>query len=529
MIRYSLPGVVCLLLAAAPALAAPPNADARALADSIDKVIAERWASDKATPAPPADDAEFLRRLTLDIAGRIPSVAEVRTFLADPAQDKRGRAVERLLDSPAYVNHFANTWEALLLPENNGQNRLLLVFVPAFQVWLRRQIGDNVPYNKMVHELLTSPVAGDGQDYFTRVRSGERTEPSPLAFFMAKESKPEELAAATARLFLGVKLECAQCHNHPFAKWTRQQFWETAAFFAGLQRDNNNGFVRELNDRREIAIPNTSQVVQASFLDGTEPRWKYKVGARITFADWVTSRENPFFARAAANRLWAHFFGIGIVDPVDDLGDEKAEPSHPELLNELARQFAGHDFDLKFLIRAITRSKTYQLSSAKSDPSQDDVRLFARMTVKGLTAEQLFDSVSMATGYREPRRPDEVFFGGTTPRTEFFAKFASQDKRTEATTSILQALALMNGKLVADATSVERSLTLAGVIDAPFLDTGGKVETLFLATLSRPPRSPERDRLVKYVESGGPQKDRKKALADVYWALLNSSEFILNH
>ncbi len=403
MIRYPFAALACLLLAL-PALAAPPT-DPRALSDTIDKFIAQRLEQRKGDAGAPG------RRCRIPAPpnarpGRTHSVGRRGPhFPGRPGAGQAGPRVERLLDSPGYVTHFTNAWEALLVPENNGQNRRLIFFMPAFEAWLRRQFADNVPYSKMVHELLTYPIAGDGQDYFQRVRSGERTDPSPLAFFMAKESKPEELAAATARLFLGVKLECAQCHDHPFAKWTREQFWETAAFFAGLQRDNNNGFVRELTDRREMAIPNTSKVVQASFLDGTEPRWKYKVGPRVTFADWVTSRENPFFARAAANRMWAHFFGIGIVDPVDDLGDPKAEPSHPELLTELAKQFADHGFDLKYLIRAIVLSKTYQLSSLQSDPSQDEVRLFGRMAVKGMTAEQLFDSVSMATGFREPHGP----------------------------------------------------------------------------------------------------------------------------
>jgi Protein of unknown function (DUF1549)/Protein of unknown function (DUF1553) len=533
MIRYRfLAATAWALLAAAPALAADTARDAKALADQIDKLVAERWAKENVKPAPAADDAEFLRRLSLDVAGRIPSVSEVRDFLADPAKDKRARAVERLLDGPAYVNHFANTWQTLLVPENDPNDFQLRVYLPSFEAWMRQQFQDNVSYDKMVRALLTTPVASDGQAQFQKIRSGERTEPSPLAFYVAKKTKPEELAAATSRLFMGVKIECAQCHNHPFAKWKREQFWETAAFFAGLQADNNNFFgnVRELTDRREMAIPGTERVVQANFLDGTEPRWKYKVGPRVTFAEWLTARDNPFFARATANRLWAHFYGIGIVDPVDDLGDEKAEPSHPALLDELAKQFASHDFDLKFLIRAITMSKTYQLTSAQTDPSQEDVRLFARMPVKGMTAEQLFDSVSAATGYSERRLSDDPFvFRGNTPRSEFLTKFASQDKRTESTTSILQALSLMNGKLVADATNVDRSVTLAGVADAPFLDSGGKVEALFLATLSRTPKSAERERFVKYVESGGTQKDKRKALADVFWALLNSSEFMLNH
>ncbi len=531
-----LTAAVCALLAAAPALAAPSPADsgrdAKALAAKIDQIIAERWARDGVKPAPAADDAEFLRRVSLDLIGRIPTVAEVRTFLADTAPDKRAKLVERLLKEPAYVNHFATTWQKLLVPEDNPANFQLRILMPPFEAWVRDQFAANVPYNKMVRELLTAQVTGDGQQMFQRMRTGERIEPSPMAFYVAKEAKAEELAATTSRLFMGVKIECAQCHNHPFAKWTRQQFWETAAFFAGLQRDGRNFFgnITELTDRREMAIPGTDRVVQATFLDGTEPRWKYKVGPRVTFADWLTAPDNPFFAKAAANRLWAHFFGVGVVDPVDDLGDDKAEPSHPGLLEELAKEFAAHDFDMKFLIRAITQTRAYQLTSAQTDPSQEDLRLLARMPVKGMTAEQLFDSVSAATGYREARNDNNPFvIGANTPRGEFLTKFASQDKRTEATTSILQALALMNGRLVADATNAERSVTLAGVADAPFLDTSGKVEALFLATLSRAPRSQERERFVKYVEEGGPAKDRKKALADVFWALLNSSEFMLNH
>jgi hypothetical protein len=270
-------------------------------------------------------------------------------------------------------------------------------------------------------------------------------------------------------------------------------------------------------------------VIQASFLDGAEPKWKYKTGARQTLADWVTAAENPFFSRTAVNRLWAHFFGLGLVEPVDDFSDEH-QPSHPELLNELARQFAGHQFDLKFLIRALTATEAYQRTSRQTHPSQDDPRLFARMAIKRLSAEQTFESLAAATGMRNSnanRRPREFF--PTDARSELLAKFANQDNRTESESTIPQALALMNGKLVGDMTSLERSETLAAVTDAPFLDTAQRIETLYLATLGRMPRPEETDRLVKYLGSGGPKQDTKAALADVFWALLNSTEFILNH
>ncbi len=224
----------------------------------------------------------------------------------------------------------------MLLPEANNQQ--VQFFVPSFHNWIRQQIQKDVPYDQMVRELLTVSF-GPGS---RRQRSPQGTEPSPLAFYQASELKPENLAATTSRIFLGVKLECAQCHDHPLAKWTRKQFWEYAAFFSGLQGSNNNVFdpVKEVADRREIKIPGTDKTVQARLLDGTEPAWNPGTIARSTLADWVTDAKNPFFARTAANRLWAHFFGIGLLEPVDEPGEDNP-PSHPELLDELARQLTS--------------------------------------------------------------------------------------------------------------------------------------------------------------------------------------------
>ena len=216
------------------------------------------------------------------------------------------------------------------------------------------------------------------------------------------------------------------------------------------------------------------------------------------------------------------------MDPVDDLRDDNPA-SHPELLDELAQQFAEHKFDLKFLIRAITASRAYQSASTASKDKPDDPRLFARMALRGMTPEQIFDSLSMATGFREKRMTRRIFYQDDSLRSEFLKQFATSDKRTEFQTSILQSLLLMNGKLTEQVTSLERSATLAAVADSPFLSTDEKVETLFLAALARPPRSDERDRFGRYVRSGGVRGDAKAALGDVFWVLLNSPEFILNH
>jgi hypothetical protein len=524
-----------LLLASGPLVAAESDG----LTARIDHHLAAGWKAAEVPPALPADDAEFVRRVTIDLAGRIPSVAEVREFLADHQPDKRRRLVEKLLDSPRYATHFTRFWRGLLLPEASNNDQFAF-FAQGMDGWLHHHLAANTPYDKVVRELLTFPFgAAPGQQQ--QIFYGAQGQQSPINFYTAKEFKAENLAASTARLFMGIKLECAQCHNHPFASWKREQFWGLAAFFAGIdQRNPAGGFTypsRELIDRREMTIPGTDRIVQASFLDGTEPRWKYKASARTTLADWLTAPKNPYFARATVNRMWGYFFGVGLVDPVDDMfGDEHAA-SHPELLDELAADFAAHHFDLKYLIRAITASRAYQLSSAKSHPEQDRPQLFARMPVRGLSGEQLFDSVIQATGYTDNGPQQPYFFGVPSQRRDFLARFGSPtDRPTEVQTSILQALSMMNGSLIDQVTHLENSVTLSAILDAPFMSTDDRIETLYLATLSRKPGPRELARCRAFLarkEAAAPadKKDRrvKEAFADLFWALLNSSEFMFNH
>jgi hypothetical protein len=270
-------------------------------------------------------------------------------------------------------------------------------------------------------------------------------------------------------------------------------------------------------------------VVKARFLDGKEPEWKGE-GTRPTLVEWMTAADNPYFAKAAVNRMWAHFFGVGLVDQPDGPGDE--HPAHyTELLDELAREFIAHNYDVKFLIRALLASQTYQRASTVSHASQKDLRLFARMPLRGLSPEQLFDSLAVATEYQDnsPANPLAAFGGGPrSPRTQFLAKFGAQDQKTDYQTSILQALYLMNNEFIADRTSVHKNRTLATLAEQR-TGTARKVESLYLVVLSRKPRPEESDRFVRYVDAGGPAGDPKKALSDVFWVLLNSPEFILNH
>ncbi len=536
-------GALCSPLRAADAAAAPIR-DPAALAVVIDRYIDEGAAARKATPGPIADDAEFLRRVYLDLAGRIPRNREVREFLADTSADKRARKVDELLDSPQYVNHMTHVYRTLLLPQNN--NPQIQALAPAMEAWLRKHFLANTPYNEMVRDLLTTNVVQNPamQQQFVIRGGGPANGNTGIAFFQANELKPENLAAATSRLFLGVKLECAQCHDSKFDKWTRKQFWEYAAFFSGIgpqappQPGDDPDFSQatDAGHNHSIKMPGSDKVLQAHFLDGKAPAWKDDVPTREVLADWMLSPNNPYFARAAANRVWAHLFGIGIVDPADDLRPDNP-PSHPELLNALAQAFVDNKYDVKFLIRAITASKAYQRTSAV-EGTADDPRLFTHMPVKGLTAEQLYDSLALATGFSEGDDNDpNAFvnpFGGGGTRAEFLARFSnSADKRTETTTSILQALALMNGRITGDATKAflasPQNRTLAAACDAPFLDARQKLDLLYISALGRPMRPAEAERMVKYVEKGGPSGDQNKALADVFWVLLNSSEFIFNH
>ena len=455
--------------------------DSRALAKTIDAYFQKKWTEARVRPAEPADDAEYLRRVYLDLVGKIPTASEARDFLDDPSPAKRARLVDDLLASSAYLTRATEIYRAMLLPEadTDAQVRQL---APTFEAWLRKRVSDNAGYDDIVREVLTVKLGGRGR------RAGNafdpRAEPSPLAYYVAKEGKPENLAANAARVFLGLRLECAQCHNHPFAKWKREEFWGLAAFFAGVAKqgkDEGNGPIVDRTNLRELTIPGTSKIIRASYLgDSTEPKWTSKAIGRELLADWMTSADNAYFSRAAVNRVWARFFGVGLIEPYDDMTEAGPE-SQSALLDTLARAFREHKYDLKDLIRAITASKPYGLTSAVGRSELAPSHLFAAMPVRTLSPDQLFDSLSQATGLRDGNRGDG-FFNGDSAKARFVELFADRDEKpTEGQTSILQALALMNGSLISAVTSTETGDTLVAVAEAPFLDTAGRVETLYLA------------------------------------------------
>ncbi|MGE3807662.1 MAG: DUF1553 domain-containing protein [Gemmataceae bacterium] len=463
----------------------------------IDELLGAAWRAEKITPAVHSDDAVFARRVYLDLVGRVPTIPEIRSFLDDQSKNKRANLVKSLLASPGHARHWATFWRREWIPQADQPRSPL---PDEFEPWLAQRIRNGDRYDRIVRDVL---AAGTGSD-------------APRTFLAASTFKPENLAANTTRAFLGINLDCAQCHDHPFAVWTRDQFWQTAAFFVPP------------NDAKfELAIPETNKIVEARLLSGRQPEWPVapsKDTGRTILAAWITSQDNPYFARNAVNRVWAKLFGAGLVEPLDDLSNQNPG-RHPRLLDELARGFSDGGFDVKELTTAIVLSRAYQQSS---QGRSGEAQLFARAAVRGLSGEQLYDSLRVAAGLpveRDDLEPRQAH----SDRRRFVEKF-HVERPGAAQRSILQALSLMNGKQTAEWTDVRRAPTLRAVAELPFLDTEGQVEALFLAALARKPTTEEVAVLVPYVNKGGADRlGPKHALADIFWALLNSSEFNTNH
>ncbi len=502
---------------ASPVQSAPP--DPQMLANQIDQFLSTRLKQENIPAAKIADDAEFLRRAYLDLTGRIPAPRDVYAFLLDRSPGKRAQLIDSLLETPRYASHSAAVWRAALAPEATAlpEGR---IFRTGFEAWLKQKFRAGVPYDQLVRELLKTPLSSDPEHPTPVLLRPD--DPNPLAFFAVKDVKPENLAAVTTRVFLGVQIECAQCHNHPFAKWTREQFWNQAAFFAGLSRSGDGIFapVSERLDVHEIGVGDTQKKARAKFLDERSPLAQTNGSLRGELADWVTAKNNPYFAKTAANRVWGQMFGRGIIDPVDDLHDDNP-PSHPELLDALAKALVEADFDFRYLIRSIGRSQAYQRTSAFDHPKQKDPRHFSKMAVKGLTGEQLFDSLMQATGMRPG-------VGRPSGREAFLARFALMGKPADPESSIPQALALMNGKLIAEATSLATCPTLKAACELPGGTVEERVELLYVSSLGRMPSLREQAIAMRFLNDGdvGRINDR---LADLFWAILNSAEFRLNH
>ena len=492
------------------------EADARraAIISRIDGLLAERWEAEGIQPAQPSDDSEFVRRVYLDLTGAIPRVADVREFLDDERSDKRERLIEQLLTSPRYPTHLANTWRQAMIP--GGLDLEQLQSVAGVQNWLRRQFAQNMRYDRIVSDFLVATGGGEA---------------GPALYYTSLELKPEKLAASTSRIFLGLQIECAECHHHPFDHWKQEDFWGYAAFFARLEQSDSRRGPAEVGvvdrDSGEVTLPDSKTVVPPRYPDGRAVSQEAGGTRRVQLAIWMASRDNPYLAKAAVNRMWAHLFGRGLINPIDDIGGHNPA-SHPKLFEELTDYFVSTGFDIKELLRTLSNTKAYQLSS-KLDGDPHPPELFASLAIKTMTAEQLYDSLQRIAGGRPAEIPNFQAIRSNLfdqQRLAFIGKMQMQGgNATEFDAGVLQALTLLNGSDLNAASQSEQSGVLIA-LDSPLFSTEERVETLFLGTLSRRPSDDESQLFVAHVNDSSNQRE---AMGDVLWALLNSAEFALNH
>jgi len=497
------------------------------VARQIDREIAERLTAEHVPAAARADDAELLRRLSLDLIGRIPTPDEAQSFLTDSRPDKTSRTIDRLLASDQHARHFARVWRALLLPEAITDARIAY-FQPGFEAWLAERRRESVGFDATVREMLTVPISRPDQYPQFVLRDLHRA--NPVAFLASKQADPAKIATSCVRIFLGVRMECAQCHDHPFDRWTQKQFWSQAAFFAGLERKGRGPFAPlvEAVDRRTIRMNDTDKIAPVALLDGTPARLDTQASPRLSFAQWLTGKQNPYFARAIVNRVWGQLMGKGLVSPVDDFR-ESNPPSHPELLQALADDFASSGFDLTRLYRGICLSDAYQRTSARTDDGQSHAELFAAMSIKPLSGDQFFDSLALAIGRQWSDEAAQMETGDQdTMRKKVIKAFGSDDEAEHPRTSVSQALTLMNGSLVGEAVDPETSPRLNRVLAAFPNSPDKQIDALYLATLSRHPTDAEKRTMLAHLAAAAPS-ERPRRLGDVFWVLLNSAEFRWNH
>lgn len=490
---------------------------------AVNKILNNLWQENNVQPVALADDEEMLRRVYLDLAGRTPSVSEVRAYFGDKSPDRYERLVNRLLDSPDHATHLAAMFRTFLIPE--GVDLTAFGGVEAFDKWLSEQFQSNRSYDNIVQNLLLA--------------EGRLSHSGPLLFYSAAKLDPDHLAARTARVFLGTRLECAQCHDHPFEPWSQEDFWGFAAFFARISRPQGEleavSSVMQVRDvsRGEVKMPETDTVVAPKFLNSTEPLVSDKPDERRRrLAKWLTAVDNPYFPRATANRVWAMMFGNGIVNPVDDFGVENA-PVSPELLDALAGHLISSGYNLRELFRVVALSQAYRLSSGAESENEDRVDLFAQMNVKMLTAEQIYDCITVASMLEQNAAAGPMDFNiarfGNTSREAFLQQFRTPSGRaTEYQGGIPQALTLMNGSLINGATGLSTSGLLKS-LEAPFFTNEQRIEVLYFATLSRQPKPVEWELLRSYISEDTSGAELQEGLADILWALLNSAEFTMNH
>jgi hypothetical protein len=486
----------------------------------IDRLVDAKLERLKIQPSDATDDATFLRRVSLDLTGRLPSPVAVRAFLADPgpSRSKRSKMIDKLIASPEYVDHWTVKWGDLL---QSSRKYLGEKGAYEFHQWIRDAIATNRPYDALVRELLTA-------------RGSSYDNPAANYFRVTRDAKPA--MEKTTQVFLGVRMVCAQCHDHPFERWTQNQYYQMSAFFSavGIRAGFEVGEEIVFDQRAdyEMKHPKDGRVVKPRFMlssdaaavpDGPE--------RREALAGWLTSRDNPYFTKAITNRMWSYFVGKGIIDPVDDIRASNP-PSNPALLEALTKDFVAHGFDLRYLMRTIVNSRTYQASIVTNEWNANDRDNFSHAIPRRLAAEELMDAVSSAAGAR-PRFPDvpedtaasqlvDPHIGKEGFLDVFGrpARESSCECERRSDFSLPQALNLVNGRTISDAVADPKgrvaALILSGTHDEAMVDE------LYLAALSRPPTPEERQRGFRYLSAGA----KASRAQDLLWALLNSKAFL---
>jgi hypothetical protein len=494
---------------------------------------------------PPSDlctDGEFLRRASLDITGTLPTAAEAERFLADKDERKREKLVNDLLERPAYASYFALKWCDILRNRKVGEVGLGggSARTVAFHGWVRDHLAKNRPYDQLVREIITAKgsVVGDAAQ--------------PAVGWYHVLRTPQALVDDTAQAFLGTRLQCAQCHHHPYEKWSQDDYWGLAAFYARVQttviktdipKDGRGLLTLAIASDGKVASPQGKVYTRPRPLGGEELAIPSGADPREKLAEWMTRPDNPFLARALVNRYWAHFFGRGIVEMADDLRVTNP-PSNPELLDALAQDFVEHKFDLKQLVRTICTSRTYQLSSTPNEYNQKDRQNFARYYPRRLPAEVLLDALDQVTGVpsrlggrdagaRAIDLPDESV---KNPLLDVFGKpsrgSACECERVSAAT-LSQSLYLITAKEMHDKLKDPRSR--AGQLAASTRPRVERIKEIFLWVYGRPPTADELQTAETFLarEEAGADRNQQKAnqwpYEDLLWALLNTKEFLFNH
>jgi len=499
----------------------PPN-------NFIDELVFAKLRQMNVRPAPLSSGREFVRRVYLDTIGLLPTREELHAFLRDPRPDKRARLIDELLERDEHALLWTvrfEDWFRNIQLHMQGRNQ------GVFKDWVRDWLVGGHSYAEFVRRLLTSQ--GD------TMRNPAANFWFPATDFMQKEFSVNKITPTVTRLFMGVRMECAECHNHPLENYTQDDFYGMAAFFARLRVKHGLGAYRRtwyLAGEGEVKHPLTQRPVEPKFLGGEQPEIPEDADRREALAEWITSPENPLFAQATVNRIWHEYFQTGIVEPFDDFRSTNP-PSNPELLKRLAQYFVDSGYRLKPLHRLILNSRTYQLSSAGPEPEKLERTLFARYMPGKLSAEVFLDVISQVTEvphpfgkYPEgtsakelyiPDNPDYFLVTFGVPRRDIL-------KDRVETPTLAQALHMMNGPTVREKVQAEDNV-LGGYL-AEGLSDGEIVERLYERAYGRPPDSAERRLVAEYLEGEREAgRNRRRALENVLWAVLNSKEFHLNH